>query len=434
MLCATSLHAQYTTTLNINGSGATCPPQGNTWCLVVQLPANTTSVAITLSGTWAATVQFEGTSVSTTNDASYVSLSTPSSTTNTTFTFVPIGLVAVRARISAFTSGVVTVAITTVTGTTGGSGGGSVTVGSAGTIVGGVGGGTAQAQTLNPSPPIGALVASGSVFYCWKPIAPNSGPGTTLSVSGLSAPITKGPSGILALIANDIFPPAIACAVYDGTEFQLQNPQAGIGALTSTTNYGAAAQALNLYVSNGCTNGPPPSCTGNFQAWHALPLVVASLSWGMPPLDGGVMTSDNAQNTSFSGDINHSPAAITIGSGTSIGSTAFCSTTYCPAGTYMINVYMDITTPCGTSGTYIVNLIYTDDQGLKTIPVNINGAGAVPATGVLTTTSTSNFGENSQVIRSTGATSLNYSTTATACGTAGPMVGKLYIASVRVGN
>jgi hypothetical protein len=138
MLCACSLHAQYTTTLNINGSGATCfatPPQASPWCLVVQLPANTISVGITLSGTWSATVQFEGTSVSTTNDASYVSLSTPSSTTNTTFTFVPVGLVAVRARISAFTSGVVTVAITTITGTVAGSGGG-------GSLPAGVTGGT----------------------------------------------------------------------------------------------------------------------------------------------------------------------------------------------------------------------------------------------------------------------------------------------------
>jgi hypothetical protein len=73
-----------------------------------------------------------------------------------------------------------------------------------------------------------------------------------------------------------------------------------------------------------------------------------------------------------------------------------------------------------------VNLIYTDDQGAKTIPVNINGSGAVPATGVLTTTSTANYGENAQVLRLTSG-SINYSTTAVACGTAGPMVGKLYL-------
>ncbi len=125
------------------------------------------------------------------------------------------------------------------------------------------------------------------------------------------------------------------------------------------------------------------------------------------------------------------PTAITIGSGTSIGSTQLCATAVCPAGTYTVSVYVDITTPCGTSGTYVVNLIYTDDQGSKTIVVNINGTGAVPATGTLTTTSTANYGENSQVIRVASA-DINYSTTATACGTAGPMVGKLYFVVTRL--
>lgn len=128
----------------------------------------------------------------------------------------------------------------------------------------------------------------------------------------------------------------------------------------------------------------------------------------------------------FSGDSNHS-ATVTTGSGTSIGSTSLCSTTFCPAGLYRVNVYIDITTACGTTGTYVVNLIYTDDQGSKTVPVNLEGTGSVPATGVITTTSTANFGYDAFVLRSTGAASINYSTTAVACGTAGPMVGKLYL-------
>lgn len=133
----------------------------------------------------------------------------------------------------------------------------------------------------------------------------------------------------------------------------------------------------------------------------------------------------------ISGDTNHS-ATVVIGSGTSIGSTSLCSTTVCPAGTYRINVYVDITTACGTTGTYTVNLIYTDDQGSKTSVVNLNGTGSVPATGLLTTTSTSNFGQESQIIRSTGAASINYSTTAVACGTGGPMVGNLYLSTEQV--
>lgn len=131
----------------------------------------------------------------------------------------------------------------------------------------------------------------------------------------------------------------------------------------------------------------------------------------------------------FSGDADHSngSAGTTIGSGTSIGSTSLCSTANCPVGIYRVNVYVDITTACGATGTYVVNLIYTDDQGSKTVVANISGTGAVPATGVLTLSSTANFGQVSQIIRSTGAASINYSTTAVACGAGGPMVGKLYL-------
>ncbi len=127
-------------------------------------------------------------------------------------------------------------------------------------------------------------------------------------------------------------------------------------------------------------------------------------------------------------------AAITIGSGTSIGSTLLCATADCPAGTYRVDAYIDITTACGTTGTYIVNLIYTDDTAVsKTVPINIQGTGSVPATGILTTTATTNFGQASQTLHSTGGVAINYSTTATACGTAGPMVGKLYLGVARVG-
>lgn len=120
-------------------------------------------------------------------------------------------------------------------------------------------------------------------------------------------------------------------------------------------------------------------------------------------------------------------ATVTIGSGASIGSTVLCNASNCSIGPYRVNAYVNLTTPCGTTGTYLVNLIYTDDQGAKTIPINLSGTGAVPATGVLTTTTVTNFGEASQVIYTTGAASINYSTTAVACGTAGPMVGKLYL-------
>jgi hypothetical protein len=197
----------------------------------------------------------------------------------------------------------------------------------------------------------------------------------------------------------------------------------------STLRLGNTTAGAIAYAQGTSNTGATP-CTVATSICEQAPTGVTSYLVTKPGVSAqGSITGTLSGTTitqGFSGDTNHS-ATVTIGSGTSIGSTSLCSTTFCPVGTYRVNVYVDITTACGTSGTYIVNLIYTDDQGSKTIPVNINGTGSVPATGTLTTTSTNNFGEDTQIIRSTGAASINYSTTATACGTAGPMVGKLYL-------
>lgn len=185
-------------------------------------------------------------------------------------------------------------------------------------------------------------------------------------------------------------------------------------------------------LSQGSTSsGVAPCNAANTHCIQAPVAVTASVETDAPAQAQGIPTRTGVAATiqdGYSGDANHS-ATVTIGSGTSIGSTSLCSTAICLVGTYRVNVYVDITTACGTTGTYVVNLIYTDDQGSKTVPVNLTGTGAVPATGVLTTTSTANFGYDSFILRSTGAASINYSTTAVACGTAGPMVGKLYLSA-----
>lgn len=216
----------------------------------------------------------------------------------------------------------------------------------------------------------------------------------------------------------------------------------GITTANTVTCTDTAGVAAKGYTSTGTTagfvdypQGPSnagisPCNTPNSICHQAPTAVTAGVETGYGVLAQGTLVqvgSSSATTQGFSGDANHS-ASPTIGSGTSIGSTQLCSTTNCPVGTYRVNVYIDITTPCGTTGTYLVNLIYTDDTGAsKTVPVNIQGTGAAPATGILTTTSTANFGQASQILRSTGAASINYSTTAVACGTAGPMVGKLYL-------
>lgn len=184
-------------------------------------------------------------------------------------------------------------------------------------------------------------------------------------------------------------------------------------------------------LTQGTTSVAVAPCNAANTACIQAPTAVTSYLDNVPGVAAAgtrfATNSSAVMTQGISGDANHS-ATVTIGSGTSIGPTPLCSTTFCPAGTYRVNVYVDITTACGTTGSYTINLIYTDDTTVsKTVPVNLEGTGSVPATGVLTTTSTTNFGYDAFVLRSTGAASINYSTTAVACGTAGPMVGKLYL-------
>jgi|GEM_PF-7097479 len=114
------------------------------------------------------------------------------------------------------------------------------------------GGGTAQAQTATLSPAVAAL--SNGLMVSWLPTAANSAAAPTLAVNGLTAkPITK--LGTTALVANDLTTAAIAIAVYDGTEFQLQNPQTTTTGLTQET----------LVYANGMNYSVSPE-------WYPIPL------------------------------------------------------------------------------------------------------------------------------------------------------------------
>jgi hypothetical protein len=85
------------------------------------------------------------------------------------------------------------------------------------------GGGTAQAQTVTLAPAATAL--STGLRVRWLPLNANTAAAPTLAVNGLAAkPITK--CGAAALVAGDLTTTAVADATYDGTEFQLLNPQA----------------------------------------------------------------------------------------------------------------------------------------------------------------------------------------------------------------
>lgn len=111
------------------------------------------------------------------------------------------------------------------------------------------GGGTAQAQTATLAPAATALVAGLELNFL--PVAANTGAAPTLAVNGLTAkPITK--LGATALVANDLTTTAIASVIYDGTEFQLQNPQtavAGGGSAFPVTVTGGVSGAVPCFTS-----------------------------------------------------------------------------------------------------------------------------------------------------------------------------------------
>lgn len=121
------------------------------------------------------------------------------------------------------------------------------------------GGGSAQLQTvtLTPAPP--ALVAGLEVR--WLPVAANTATAPTLDVNGLGAKaITK--LGTTGLVAGDLTTTAVADAIYDGTRWQLQNPQtftgAGVTAINSTVGAmtftgSGVSQTGNTFTFNGGT-------------------------------------------------------------------------------------------------------------------------------------------------------------------------------------
>jgi len=86
------------------------------------------------------------------------------------------------------------------------------------------GGGSANAQTVTLSPAVTSYTTGLTIR--WKPTAANTNSTPTLSVNGLSA-ITIVKIGGAALSNSDLTTTAIATAIYDGTNFELQNPQTG---------------------------------------------------------------------------------------------------------------------------------------------------------------------------------------------------------------
>jgi hypothetical protein len=134
------------------------------------------------------------------------------------------------------------------------------------------GGGTANAQTVTLSPAATSLVAGLTVR--WLPTAANT-TAATLAVSGLTAKsITK--CGTTALAANDLTTAAVAIATYDGTQYQLLNPQAaGCGAGGGTS--GAWTNITNS-LTCASTGGTVSNSSGGYCATTNTASSVVALS------------------------------------------------------------------------------------------------------------------------------------------------------------
>jgi hypothetical protein len=160
---------------------------------------------------------------------------------------------------------------------------GSFTTGSVFSVTGlyATGGGTAQAQTVTLSSSVASLAAG--LTFCFLPAAANTAAAPGLVVTGASAfaskPVTK--LGATALAANDLTATAVACVIYDGTEYQLQNPQTPNATYnliqTSGSPYAMPALA-GTYWNNTASpyswDLPTPAaglqlCIGNYKAQAA---------------------------------------------------------------------------------------------------------------------------------------------------------------------
>ena len=313
------------------------------------------------------------------------------------------------------------------------------TLTSAGSITSGANGGASGSIVLNGSSSGSATISASSSGVLTLPL------GSTVSS-------TNG--NVSLKIGSPSFNPISTSLIYAGSSDTTSTGEV----LENTAGYnseldliGGTSITYTLKLGTSGLNGTDPQTSGdNAYIYNTgLPLIIGTNSTNSVQLNpGGNLILDNNGTTpsgtltlnggvaGSSGDSNHS-TTVTISSATSVGSTSLCSNTNCPAGTYQVNAYLDVTTACGSTGTYYVSLIYTDDVGSKTIVMPLEGTGTTTSFGPSAMTSstslasTNNFAQGVFQLRSSGSTSINYSTTASACGSGGPAAGKLYLSVTR---
>lgn len=118
----------------------------------------------------------------------------------------------------------------------------------------GAGGGTANAQTVTYSPGLTAYIA-GQVIS-WVPANANTGAATLNAGTPGAKSIVKAP-GATALVASDLITTNTAVAIWDGTYFELQNPQTEAAIISGIVD---GLSPVTVTTSASCTLGTTSGC------------------------------------------------------------------------------------------------------------------------------------------------------------------------------
>lgn len=181
----------------------------------------------------------------------------------------------------------------------------------------GIGGGAANAYTLTLSPASPGVNQAYRTGACYAFIANTANTGaTTLSVDGLVAKnVTK--FGTTALGANDITANKMCVVVYDGTQFQLLNPNLNVSPANFApgtdrqflrTNSGPATVWESAYFTAEADWKPIPGVPGKVTFNHLLGM--DPLSWSI-----GLVCSDLGGDNGYA-KFDYVPASSVIASST----------------------------------------------------------------------------------------------------------------------
>lgn len=138
----------------------------------------------------------------------------------------------------------------------------------------------------------------------------------------------------------------------------------------------AALPYLNLTIGNAANNSSQITGTFTGNRVATVPDVTGTFNLAVSSVNTGAVTTDQASNLTVNGGI-------------------------APAGTYRIDVYIEVTI-ANTTGTLAVTIGWTDDVAARTAT---NGANGMPLT---LSTATTTFAQGSTVIRTAGAAHITY--------------------------